>query len=164
MEITQEQIDQLKEVGNEKTKELLNEWFGIKIEPHVWYYWEECSSSYVFAYSNVERNEVYGFINSDCFGYSLLKPRIDFRLATKEEVEPLLISEAKKRGYKNGNYECLTTYTEFVDDENNYDYIHEYNPLFQGTNMIFKNGKWAEIIPTMTIEEAEKKLNCRIIK
>ncbi len=100
MEITQEQIEQLKEVGNEKTKELLNEWFGIKIEPHVWYYWEECSSSYVFAYSNVERNEVYGFINSDCFGYSLLKPRIDFRLATKEEVEPLLISEAKKRGIK----------------------------------------------------------------
>jgi len=33
MEITQEQIEQLREVGNEKTKELLNEWFGIKIEP-----------------------------------------------------------------------------------------------------------------------------------
>lgn len=80
----------------------------------------------------------------------------------------MLISEAKKRGYKNGDYKCLTCFgTDYIADENEYVYEHEVNQLWQGKsvfNKIYEKGNWAEIIPTMTIEEAEKKLNCRIIK
>lgn len=67
--------------------------------------------------------------------------------ATDQEVEEALIKEAKKRGYKSGNYECLkgSTFT------HNDDYEYDRGELFTGfindqRNIIFSNGKWAEIV------------------
>jgi len=35
--------------------------------------------------------------------------------------------------------------------------------LLYSQRSIFQNGQWAEIIPTMTKQEAEEKLNCKIV-
>jgi hypothetical protein len=90
----------------------------------------------------------------------------NWELATDKEVEEALIKQAKKRGFKNGNYQCLSspnwTITEVKDN-----YIFENNSLWMGvkgySNCVFTNGKWAEIIKIITKEEAEKKLGKKIV-
>ena len=73
------------------------------------------------------------------------------RPATHKEIEKALIKEAKRRGYKKGNYKCLELprYTHDVADV--FYYNEEKNKLHHGeegvaTNVVFKDGQWAEII------------------
>jgi hypothetical protein len=86
--------------------------------------------------------------------------------ATTEEWESALIEEAKRRGYKNGNYECLSNFGSDVVDISKYSFVDGW--LYQGDeigdcNRIFKDGIWAEIIKKISKEEAEKQLGCKII-
>ena len=92
----------------------------------------------------------------------------EYKEAKPKEVEEALIKEAKKRGYINGNYECLSnlkTHTVL----NKY---HLYNnELFHGKeldrcNIIFSHGTWATIInkKKMTISEIEKEYNIEVVK
>ena len=109
------------------------------------------------------------FGNADrCLGTKLIK-------ATKEEIEKHLIEEAKRRGFKEGirisrNIGMIAnTYlntriskTRF-SSYNGFQYTKEYDYLTLEGFVIYKEGNWAEIIKTITKEEAEKKLNCKII-
>jgi len=100
---------------------------------------------------------------NDKFPYDNTKDRP----SEPKEVESFLVKEAKKRGYINGNYECLSnlkTHTVL----NKY---HLYNnELFHGNeldrcNIIFSHGTWATILPNkkkMTISEIEDKLGFEI--
>lgn len=73
--------------------------------------------------------------------------------ATPEEVEASLISEAKKREYKKGNFKCMFN----REDEFNLDYKKWFYcdvektlftmPYGEGGSCLFKDGKWAEILP-----------------
>ena len=93
--------------------------------------------------------------------------------ATREEVEDALINYARKQGYKNGNYKCLSTpYKTFeVDeniihiDDNDFDVWHGYK--HGNHNLVFNShtGEWAKIIEDENkelkeqIEKVEKQLN-----
>jgi hypothetical protein len=83
-----------------------------------------------------------------CFKYS-------FTLATEEEVSTALIAEAKKRGYKSGNHECLTFFdaVERIKEE----FFFEHGKVIIGRrnlgNLIFDKGLWAEIIKKEPVYE-----------
>lgn len=84
------------------------------------------------------------------------------RKATPKEVEKRLIEEAKKRGYKKGNYKCLWTNDVRYDDCIPM-YALDEDRLWLKNGCVYSKGKWAEIIKTMTKEEAEEKLGCKIV-
>jgi hypothetical protein len=81
--------------------------------------------------------------------------------ATDKEVEEALIKEAKKRGFKeNVRFKCLY----------NHDYKGKCIPLFCSDGYlwleggcVFKDGKWATIVETITKEQAEKELGKTIL-
>jgi len=83
------------------------------------------------------------------------------REATTEEVKEALIAEAKKRGFKEGVY-CVDNTSNKLNYLGDGDFYFSENLYFKGAN-IFKDGKWATIIPTITKAEAEKLLNKKII-
>ena len=69
--------------------------------------------------------------------------------ATNKEVKEALIKEAKKRGYKNGNYKCLEDPNLTRDIENAIYVVKDGCLLVKDgiyINTIFDDGKWAEII------------------
>ena len=87
------------------------------------------------------------------------------RLATEEEVSQALIAEAKKRGFKKGvklkrllsvNQGSLSGDSKTCEDKAMK--IH-HGHLFIGNLMIFHETEgWAEIVETITKEQAEKEL------
>jgi len=87
--------------------------------------------------------------------------------ASDQEVEEALTSEAKRRGYKNGNYKCLSVSynTQVVENENLFrlsgSQLWHGFPQPGNSNCVFKNGKWAEILEVNTtlelIEEARRR-------
>lgn len=86
--------------------------------------------------------------------------------ATELEVFEALKNEASKRGFVEGAY-LKNHHGTWELLKINYTYSEKYNNGIynrQGTGKwVFINGKWAEIIPTKTKEQAEKELKCKII-
>jgi len=97
--------------------------------------------------------------------------------ATDKEVEQALIKEAKRRGFKDGvklNVDGIGFYQGYgndliITDMNKIVFNPDSNGLVarkQGgdyNTAIFKDGKWATIIETITKAQAEKELNKTII-
>lgn len=87
--------------------------------------------------------------------------------ATPKEVEEALIKEAVKRGFKEGV--CVKNHQGTnVLKSLKIVYTNEYNDGIYTENQdpgvwIFINGVWSDIIPTLTKQQAEEKLNCKII-
>lgn len=86
--------------------------------------------------------------------------------ASDEEVKESLLAEAKRRGYKDGNYKCLVGKTMAHSD--NYRYHPENNKVTSGyvngcANVVFDDGKWAKIEETkqteLTLEQIAEKFN-----
>ena len=76
----------------------------------------------------------------------------EWELATEEEVREALINEAKKRGYKEG-VKCKFGIIEDIRTikTNDFEFKLEYNTLCikrkdGNSDIIFRNGKWNEII------------------
>ena len=179
MKLTTQQLTQLKEVANNETIDLLKQWYPEKFEVekkvHTFYYAkDEFGDEFLFAYYSMDSDRVYGFNKGDWRDYDKGITWIwtDLNsgetLATEEQILKFMIPEAKKRGYKNGNYKCmdLPSCTYQVNEDK---FFFTINGLWQGEdkfakyNLIFEKGKWAEIIQTYTKEEAEKMLNAKII-
>ena len=114
-------------------------------------------------------NKRYGFNSHgewcEIFGYN--NPNYDKNntYATLQEVETALIDEAKKRRYANG-ITCLFGYVrqERTLQSDVLEFDINLNIITCGGNIIFKNGKWAEIvtepltIEPLTIEQRLEKL------
>ena len=87
---------------------------------------------------------------------------IDYE-ASNFEVEERLIEEARKRGYSKYNYKCLVIpkCTHITDGTFylNQDLNNLHIGLNGGSNVIMKDGIWAEIINVMSKKEAEEKFN-----
>jgi hypothetical protein len=70
--------------------------------------------------------------------------------ATDKEVSKALIAEAKKRGYKNGNYKCMTVCFNTLKVVDDFFFKPSTRELWMGkiglSNQVFANGIWAEII------------------
>jgi len=98
------------------------------------------------------------------------------RKATSQEIQQALEKEARKR-YKKGDFtDCLECGKSSLNCElilDDFDFYFSENELWvnfinRDSNnpvmcCVFKKGVWAEIIPTITIKEAEEKLKCKII-
>lgn len=150
MQITEKQKQQLIDLNDSRVNEILE----LVLEDNTWYIYETKSIQF-----NIKNGHGYGYSNSqgwvdkcewlrypNCNGLA--------KKATKQEVEEALIKEAKRRGYKNGNYKCLSSRTIKVVDRYFFD---KDNRLWHGVkgvaNLVFINGQWAEIID----EKAELK-------
>ena len=142
-ELTQEQIKKLaeKKHAKELLQQFIPEAFETKLEVGRWYKSKNKSKKTLF-FTNKEKcdNDVgYGF---DFIGkyygadFNLEGSDVeDFELATEEEVSEALINEAKKRGFNNiGNLKIKNIYGGIS------------NTLQLDGGIIFKDGKWAEII------------------
>lgn len=165
--MTKEQLAYVNGLDSKKEiKKTLNEWFGVKkIEVGKWVFVKTNTSGHINALVfNSNNSKTYGFNHLGNFteNYRTKYLIIDFiRYATGKEVEEALLKEAVKRGYKEG------VYIKGMDNGDIcklYDNIHIFdNNRLNITYDIFRSGKWAEIIETITKKEAEKKLNKKII-
>lgn len=161
--ITEEQIKELAK-GNAKVKKWVPEVFETKLEVGKWYKRPKYGSSIfcvtkltetrVFAYGLTFKNE---WVSEKDFCDNA---ELDsFVLATEEEVFEALKNEAVKRGFKENVWIKYLGNTQ----NGNFYYNSEINYLYCGSYSCFQDGVWAEIIETLTKEEAEKKLNVKII-
>ena len=159
-ELTQEQINQLaeKKHAKELLQKFIPEAFKTKLEVGRWYKSKNKSKKTLF-FTNKEKCDYdvgYGF---DFIGkyygadFNLEgSDAEDFELATEEEVREALINEAKKRGYKEGVKCKFGIIEEIRTIETNYFVFKlEYNTLGiklknGNADVIFRSGKWAEII------------------
>ena len=162
-ELTQEQINQLAE--KKHAKELLQKFipdaFEAKLEVGKWYkvYYKEGYCLFNFQeYSDEKKTKNYGFTNTKMHNYGWAEEGIAVYErnknipATEEEVREALINEAIKRGYKKGVKCKFGTSKEIRTIETN-DFVFklEYNTLGiklkkGNADIIFRSGKWAEII------------------
>lgn len=154
-------------------KQLENGKVYKNIYGHIFY---KINESTGFGFSRV------GFMFSDNLGF-IPEQYEEYPL---EDFKALLITEAEKRGFKSGVYfKSLDGYNvpHLIGDEINFwpnenDYGKNNLALRisadekdWGMNdgkgcsnpAIFKNGQWAEIVPTITKKEAEQKLRAKII-
>lgn len=183
MKITKEQLIQLfknNEEGNDQLVSAdLKSWFPsvfseLKIGKWYWIdrgYKNDVEALVLFQGQGVETfGFTHGGIWTDDYGSesSFCTPEYKYTKATYKEVETALINEAIMRGYKNNNHDCLSipTYTHKNTDELFYlneDTMNLHIGKNSYSNVIFKDGEWAELIETITLKEAEKLLNKRIV-
>lgn len=91
----------------------------------------------------------------------------DIREVTHEELERRLIDVAVSKGYnlEQDNFKCVNG---IGTTNGGQFYLNQYNHLWtkssgKGGKCVFAEGKWADIIPTITREDAEELLGKRIV-
>lgn len=172
--------------NTERLKEMFPEAFEseVKLEAGKWY--KDKSSDYKGLINVVEYNgenkgvTAYGFQwRSGNFveTHSLWVPdkvsKVDLVEATEQEVFESLKNEAVKK-YKKSS--CIPLNIDLLDGyKNNYQELYfekycrldDYNRLWvnfgKWNAVVFDNGKWAEIVETITLSEAEQQLKKKII-
>ena len=154
-ELTQEQINQLaeKKHAKELLQKFIPEAFETKRIVGKWYIdnkYPKC----IINYQRTDKNKYnYGFGLYGSFSNKLGNYGNErLRLATEEEVSEALINEAKKRGYKEG-VRCQFGLIKEIRtiETNDFEFKLEYNTLGikrknGNADIIFRSGKWAEII------------------
>lgn len=173
-EITKEQILELSKDAHPSVLGQLKEWFPevfeTVLEVGKWYKNKEL----LVKIKCIDKN--YTFIRYHCYGFNcrgyenfsfdLGENQItDLKEATTEEKAEALKNEAVKR-YKVGDY-VESVRSGSVWKIGSKDVCNSVcRNYFQINNVCvfdFDSGKWAEIIPTKTIKEAEELLNCKIV-
>ncbi len=172
--ITKEQIIDLVNAHDfDDSIRLIKEWFPdafkedkVELEFGRWYKsgkslfnHQEGKNSYGFRFGKWQQNN--WSTSAEYFGETITE-------ATPEEITEALTKEAVKR-YKVGNYfKCAGSRRTRMFDDNDIVYIEEYNNgiYLKGSKngeWLMINGKWAEIIPTITKEDAEKEIGKKIV-
>ena len=175
-EITEKQIKDIYEDGCTYIKEWFPEVFETKLEVGRWYkYPKQGYADIMFCFQGVysinNTSKAYGFTRDKNWHEILGVDEFEIKEyieATDSEVLEALKNEAIKRGFEENNYRCLVLPSLTHNVKMNYFYNSSENTLRVGEitgfqNVIFDNGKWAEIIKTYTKEEAEKLLNSKIL-
>jgi len=85
------------------------------------------------------------------------------RPATPQEIKDALEKEAVRRYPKECTVKDLSGEIKKLYLQRYYDYYLEANDLYFCGLLMFKNGQWATIIPTITKQEAEERLGVKII-
>ena len=145
--ITKEQKQKLINLNDSRVNEVLG---VIEYKEGKWYKNPE-SKFMVLIKEIIDDNNCYGYYF--CGSEGIYKGLSDVGLskcieATNKEVEQKLIEEAKRRGYKNGSYECMVGIgTDEVDDDK---FFYEDGILWNGVDgvvfdKIFDKGVWVEI-------------------
>lgn len=86
----------------------------------------------------------------------------NWKEATSQEVSDALEKEAVKRGFIDGaHYQWINCPLRKVYGK---EFIYNKGVLrINGFTIMDSDGKWAEIIKTISLKEAEEKLNCKIV-
>lgn len=163
--ITKEQILELKDP-------IVKEWFPDVFKKEYttgWYKHTDNKRSDWIVYVDFSTGKYFGlgafsWIEKD----SCLDGMLDYVIynkcikATKQEVFEALKKEAVKRGFKKrgGYFKCLKN-GNIISCDGLFGFST--NTLYSNRGIVFDNGKFAEIIPTLTKEEAEEKFNVKII-
>jgi len=151
MEITKEQ--------EERILLLDPNFFKKELEVGKWYKHTKYNNTICFKISNIG----YGTWEGKWSKEVIVVDTSNWTLATNQEVENALIIEAKKRGYTKGNFISFTSGE--IANGNNYEIVYDNNnnEFWNKNGCVFRKGKWAEILETITKAEAEKLLNKIII-
>ena len=164
-EITEKQIRKIA-VEYDKIREMFPEVFEKELEVGKWY----ISEYYLVYYLGNYKCNCIELSNGEWIEnvyHSLSGHLKSYRLATEEEVKEALINESIKRGYKKGVKCAFGTdkYVRFLET-NKFNFDLKYNMLSikdknGNADIIFKNGKWAEIIKEYipTQEEIDRVIN-----
>jgi len=170
--ITKEQLLELeKGFTLPKLKQWFPDVFEVKLEVGKWYKSKDSKLLY-FILEIKDRNNInaYGFdaegiYNKSQSNYEWGTPN-NYTEATEQEVFEALKNESVKRGFVGNIYVNLYEIG-FVNNDLliSSEITWKDGWLNYGTKgtAIFRNGKWATIIKTITKKEAEEKLNCKIV-
>lgn len=166
--------EQLLELENGFTLPKLKEWFPdvfeVKLEVGKWYKSKDSKLLY-FILEIKDRNNInaYGFDAEGIYNKSESNyewgTTNNYTEATEQEVFEALKNEAVKRGFNSDipiHIKSRNAYS-YLAKPSNSDFFFKNNCLYLWEIKIFNKGIWAEIIPTLTKKEAEKKLNCKIV-
>ena len=163
-EITKEQVLELADLGYEnKLKKWFPDVFEKELVDRKWY--KDIEMFNIFTFLETKESGRYGF---DSHGFYKTHDKNTgmnverWKEATEQEVFEALKNEAVKR-YNNGEYVKRFNSSSLLRVDSEFKSELKYNKLWYGGGIVFRNGKWAEIIPTLTKKEAEEKLNCKII-
>ena len=167
MNITEEQLEKLKNLNDSRVNEILN----MTPELNKWYKATD-NKFMIYLTKYKDDNKCEGFYFSGLNGeYMGFCDNLGFRrciLATKQEIEQALTNEAKRRGFKEGIRVKLFDSMYDISTLNNgeFTYQKDYNRFgIRGGDscgsfaVLFKDGQWAEIIDDkteLTFEEYQK--------
>jgi hypothetical protein len=133
-----------------------------------WYKYHDNYQESLMVWNNSE--DTYGFWGNEYRDDLSFHISYDKIPATDKEVEEALIKEAKKRGFKEGVrvdkllYNNIGSLNGDSKTCENKEFKLSFGHLFIGNLLIFHNtGKWAEIVETITKEQAEKELGKTIL-
>lgn len=168
-EITKEQIFTANNAGFLRIKEWFPEVFKNDLEVGKWYKNPQ-AGSIAFCEEILDKVSFLGFgFGNNCSNNKWFnKSDVEFtsykwQEATPQEVETALKNEWIKRGGKNGVSIISTSGVIGLVNGGVWIFDKSFNKLYYGGYVIFDNGKWATIIETITIQEAEKLLNKKIV-
>lgn len=145
----------------------------VKLEVGKWYFVERSKSQFddkqraLVFYEDKEK--IYGFTHGGWWCNDYGNPKYDkykFTEATEQEVFEALKNEAVKRGFSSP---CIYKPTEsireqvHINGEERWGFIFEENKLLLNNYRVFHKGKWAEVIESITLSEAEQQLGKKII-
>jgi len=163
MEITKGRLIQLRNT-NELADILISGWYPTlqKLEEGKWYKLED--DRMIINIVDLEKELSYGINRKgewhnvwDGYGFTGLVP------ATDKEVEKMLNSEAYKRKYNKNNFICLGSGERNSLGIGLYPmYNIAYNQIWTAYGKIYQDGVWAEVLPTITLAEAEERLQMLI--
>jgi len=169
-EITKEQIIVLNTDGNKDVRNYIKEWFPAEVfetvlEVGKWYKEQEkflfCFNGTIAYYSQ------YGFDYNGNWSNQLgIEESQSYTEATQQQVFEALKNELTALGFVNGVYvNPLLDKRDVVKIDLGFktSFIPSENEFWMGGYCLFKDGVFAEIIPTITKEEAEKLLNKKIV-
>lgn len=159
MEITQKQIDKLVEaVGKSELIKIIPDAFKTELEAGKWYIYSNC----LLVWNN--GLATYGFNGRGFWAEDYAFSVADARPATKEEIESALTKEADRIGFKSGAKikPFNIKYNGIVDLQFKTEYKEDEKEFWRGGYCIFKEGKWATILPQqteLTLQQIAEKFN-----
>lgn len=140
-----EVIEEEKEEETQPVKLIPNRWYTLK---------ENADSILIFVKDSEDASNNYGFLrdgswfeNFDGVWDYTTRPQ-EWREATQQEVEEILIKEARDRGYKGGQLIKSFIYgkSRLSDEGEGFRFDTYMNRLWYNDNIIFQGGVWAEVI------------------
>lgn len=172
-------VEFIKENADKTLREVFPDVCKVGLQLNKWYKWKGNNPTIGFVDRKTSINNCYGFsytIKGKCKGSDYNSLHCDnLEPMTDSEVTEALTKEAVRRGYKEGVFiisfcvncdgytmnDCkLELSEEFYNCE---DVKSDKTALRMGGCYIYSNGIWAEIIPTMTKEEAYEKFGVKIV-
>lgn len=176
--ITESQINTLNEIfetteayqGQDYLKEWFQEVFEIEVKslPKDFTGWCKCSDikNELWLGYFKEGSLQYGFDGSGRWFNEAYPCKISEteREATESEVFESLKNEAVKRGYTANNFVKDIIMSGEVQIQGSHYEMHKKYGFMMGDSTVFKDGVWAELLETISINDAEKMLGKKIIQ